>query len=199
MEVYEKFDFNYELIRDFTNKIDSTLKQIDYLKWILKEYKFVESPRKEKIVTQFKDEFESQLDAHGNRVPRTYLQGFDYFNRRIRADLKYIEDKLVREREDHSAKTIILPKYNLKWNDKYSKSDFLELCKALHESEAIKSSQRDLILAFSELVNLKINNPDQHIKSMITGRNNDSRTKFLDKLIESFLQFLDQRDKKKKN
>jgi energy-converting hydrogenase A subunit M len=80
--------------------------------------------------------------------------------------------------------------FDIKWNEKYSQNDFLELCKALIESQAIIGKQKDIIEGLSQLFNIEIKHPDQQLQSMKQSRNNDTQTKFLDKLKLSLINWI---------
>lgn len=81
---------------------------------------------------------------------------------------------------------------NIYWNA--NQTDFMELVKALIESEAIKDSkekgkQKELTTQLSNLFNIKINNPDKLITDF-NKRNNGKETKFIDSLKKHLFDFI---------
>lgn len=74
-------------------------------------------------------------------------------------------------------------------NFKGSQTQLMELIKALVESDLIEGTQTNTIKQFSNFFNKEINNPSKLIQD-IKGKNNDSKTAFLDLLKTNLNNYL---------
>lgn len=114
----------------------------------------------------------------------------------LRANFMMIEYRnhcsvLIDKYNNMSELPINIKAYKLEWNNDFSLNDFLELCKALIESNAIIGRQEDFLDGFCALLKIKIENPDQQIRSLKNSRNIAPQTKFIDTLTTSYKNWLE--------
>ena len=76
---------------------------------------------------------------------------------------------------------------SLKWHG--TQTEFMELSKALIESNVLRGKQKDIINNLSIMFDFKVNAPDKVIQD-IKNRNIGSETLFLDKLKTSLLDYI---------
>jgi hypothetical protein len=117
----------------------------------------------------------------------------------LRANFMMIEYRnhcsvLIDKYNNMSVLPINIRAYKLEWNNNFSQNDFLELCKALIETKAIIGKQEDFLDGFSALLKIKMENPDQQIQSLKTGRSIAPQTKFIDTLKTSYKDWLEKQE-----
>ncbi|GGK41925.1 MULTISPECIES: RteC domain-containing protein [Flavobacteriaceae] len=104
--------------------------------------------------------------------------------------LNYFKDKL---RTLHKSETLvndvnkITDNNILQWYG--SKSELIELTKALIENGNLKGKQEDIFNTIQKIFNIKLNNIDQAI-TKFNSRNQENETKFLDSLKSSLSKYI---------
>ena len=105
----------------------------------------------------------------------------------LKLHLKELSIKLARLSNKSEQTKEVKTTSKIKWKGK--QTELIELIKALIENGSIEGLQKDTITVFSEMLDIKINNPDKLIQD-IKKRNNKSETIFLDKLKTSLINFI---------
>ena len=106
---------------------------------------------------------------------------FKYEFKNWRKFIELVDEKL------NEASTTIKKIETLKW--KGSKIEFVELSKALIESDIFNETQKEIVEKLSIFFNVDIKTYDQKL-TQIKGRNNGSETLFLNKLKQNLDKYL---------
>ena len=128
-----------------------------------------------------------RISSEDNNSINNFIDAFSQVG--VLDDLKTLKDS--------SEKTLLGSKINpIYWNG--NQTEFMELVKALIESESIKDAkikgkQKELIEALSEVFNIHIKNPDKLLQDIKDNRLNDNKTILLDRLKNGLNSWLDQK------
>ena len=213
--MYKSFDFDYNLIKKHYDKIKTTIDKIDYLEWIITEYKNSGQPHQTSIIIQKPNRSITAGYMGGEPLIRTIEIPSDQFIDKINNDLNLFKNRLEREKststditkaitdgKENSNTQSLSQKYNIKWNmsKSFNKSALVELIYALKQSGAIVATDTSqIVYAFEEFFNMKIDNYSQLFKQ-IRDRKKSSPTQFLDNLTEelnNYISYLEEEDEKK--
>ena len=206
-EYYNEFNFNYQKVNNFINRYISIYKKNNFnilynycldLQKELFQQRFDLNERyeiiKRNLETIYFNEkygkkeqfFFGGLDF-GKIVSFNQIDIKTYFENEFKKD-EFNKLKEIKSSNTNDYNVIDVTKNKLVWNG--SQTQFIELIKALVESDSIKGeNQKNIIDLFSKFLNFNIDNPNKLIQD-IKKRNNGSETLFLDKLKTELLNFI---------
>lgn len=158
------FNFEFYKIRSFKYMINKKIKEIEN-KSSLGSNEFATATNDTKFIKW--QGTETELNSFIRRTVHLWR------SLKIQEDIKTleIENKSISIEKSSYAPT--------QWHG--TPTEFIELVKALIESNILKGKQKDIITNLSSVFGLKINNPDKLIQD-IKNRNTGSETLFLDTL-----------------
>lgn len=198
-ELRKNYDLLTQIWREKYGRLSYQKQRVKYIS-ILTKVKQSNSSKKDGVILYIpnpiskngKDSVPIQpFDISRHPIPVMYndIEAF------LKLEIEKLEKLIEIESQEEEKQSISEEKkYDIKWV--FSQNDFLELCKALKESGAVKGLQKDLIAGLSNLFQIQIENPDQQIQSFLKSRNNDAKTKCLDCLKEGLLDWYHRMDEK---
>lgn len=186
---FKNYSKNYTFrLNEFKNSYTDSL-EIDF---ILKDYKVLKSNKLEKFISENlffqKEKINFSIKKVINHLEEKALQLGYYFERETLTisygdESQYSYGDFIYQKDENYKVNTENSEY-LEWSA--SKTDFIELFKALIESKAIKGTQKDIIEKAGEFFRIDTKNYNQTIQD-IGKRNNGSETKFITKLNSALL------------
>jgi hypothetical protein len=164
--MYKSFDFDYNLIKKHYDKIKTTIEKIDYLEWIITEYKNSGQPHQTSIIIQKPNRSITAAYMGGEPLIRTIEIPSDQFIEKINNDLNLFKKRLEREKSTSTdmTKAITYGKENSNTNKIHVISDSTDITRIFENAKLanIISKKTQITQIVDIFFNMKRSNYDKN-------------------------------------